>query len=223
MSIVRKRITGTLVLMAMAAVVAIPSAAAATRQLDAADEPQVSGELELQTDECRRQHESYKGETVATGKTCLRIYTYDAAAETDTERNYGVVWLQSNLNSQRGWCGAEVTSDVDLPADIQVESKAPRSMDVASKRTFETSLSPTAGGNAAETAEATTIKQTQILYKKEIRTRVLTEGNIFRLKWLGLENNKLGFASGAEISWAAAEAPGNISFRLNYELKRARC
>ena len=219
----RERIIHTLVLMAVAALVAIPSAAAATRQLDAADNPQVSGELELRTDECRRQHESYQGETVATGKTCLRIYTFNAGAETDTERNYGVVWLQSNLNSQRGWCGAEVTSDVDLPADIQVESKVPRSMDIATKRSFETSLTATAGGNAAETAEATTIKQTQILYKREIRTRVMSEKNVFRLKWLGLESDKLGFASGAEISWAAADDPGGISFRLNYELKRGRC
>ena len=219
-----KRTVRTLVaLVALAALVAMPAAMAATRQMDAADDPQVTGELELQNNTCRQQHESYQKETVATGKTCLRIYTFDPGSESDADRNYGVVWLQSNLNSQRGWCGAEVTSDVDLPSDIRVETKVPRSMDITSKRTYETSLTSTAGGTAADTAEQTTIKQTQILYKRSVRTKVLTETNIFRLKWLGLENNKLGFASGAEISWASSDDPGGISFRLNYELKRGTC
>ena len=219
----RKRISRTLALLALATLVAMPPALGATRQMDAADDPQVTGELELQTDECRRQHEEYEGDTVATGKTCLRIYTFDAGAETDPDRNYGVVWLQSNLNSQRGWCGAEVTSDVDLPQDIRVESRVPKAVDISRTKTYETSLTSTAGGNAGETAAETTIKQSQILYKRSIKTRIISETNIFRLKWLGMENNKLGFASGAEISWASDDAPGGISFRLNYELKRGRC
>ena len=200
---------------------AVPSGVGAATQMDAGDDPEVTGALELETDECRRQRESYRGNTVASGKTCLRIYTFDPASETDDARNYGVVWLQSNLNSRRGWCGSEVLSDVDLPDDITVESRAPRSIELNRHKSYQTSLTAEAGGTATNTDSS--IRQDQILYPKEVRTRILDKDNVFRLKWVGLENTKLGFASGAEISWASDDSPGGISFRLNYQLKRGRC
>ena len=213
-----------LAMIVVAGLVAVPPAFAATTQMDAADDPQVSGELDLQTDECRRQQERFKKEVVAAGKTCLRIYTFDPSAETDPDRNYGVVWLQSNVNARRGWCAAEVFSDVDLPSDIRVETREPRSMELKRKKVYETALTVTAAGNASDAADDTTIKQTQILYPQTIKSRVRRRGNVFRLKWSGLKDEKLGFASGAEVSWAdTADDPGGISFRLNYELKRGDC
>ena len=196
----------------------------ATAQMDAADDPEVSGELSLQTDECRKQQETFNKEIVAAGKTCLRIYTFDQGAETDQDNNYGVVWLQSNVNARRGWCAGEVVSDVDLPPDITVETRAPRSMELRRKKVYDTVLTANAAGNASDTAETTRVRQTQVLYPKTIRSRVLAKDNIFRLKWTGLRNEKLGFASGAEVSWAdTPEGPGDITFRLNYELKRGDC
>lgn len=210
-----------LALAATAMALVVPTQVGAAAQMDAGDDPQVTGALELETDECRRQQESYRGQIVASGKTCLRIYTFDPASETDEERNYGVVWLQSNLNSRRGWCGAEVLSDVDLPDDIAVQSRSPRSMELKRQKHYETALTAQAGGTATDSDSS--IRQEQVLYPEEVRTRVLAKENIFRLKWVGLESEKLGFASGAEISWASDDSPGGISFRLNYQLTRGRC
>lgn len=220
-----KRTKGTHVTKVSGLVVAlmlvIPSAGSAPAQLDASDDPRVTGELELETDGCEKQHEKYRGNVVARGKTCLRIYTYDPNSEEDAERNYGVVWLQSNLNSSRGWCGSEVISDIDLPNNIDVESKAPETMDVNRRKSYETVITAEAGGNG--TGDPTSIEQDQVLYPEKVRTKVINNTNTFRLKWTGLEKNKLGFASGAEISWEAGAPLDDISFRLNYSLKRGRC
>jgi hypothetical protein len=190
-------------------------------QLDASDDPRVAGELELETDGCRKQREKYRGNVVARGKTCLRIYTYDPTAEDDDARNYGVVWLQSNLNSSRGWCGSKVLSDIDLPNNIDVESRSPRTMEIKNRKSYETVLTAEAGGNG--TGDATSVEQDQVLYPEKVRTKIIDNLNTFRLKWVGLEKDKLGFASGAEISWAAGSNPDDISFRLNYSLKRGDC
>ena len=212
----------TMVLLAMVAgVLLVPSPSGAATQMNATDDPRVTGDLELQTDGCRSQQENYRGQVVAKGKTCLRIYTYDSASEDDTSRNYGVVWLQSNLNSSRGWCGSEVLSDVDLPSNVRVESREPRTVNVnRNAKPYETSVTAGAGGQSTSETEAA-VSQDQLLYKDSVTTKVQS-GNVFRLKWTGLESDKLGFASGAEISWAEEDSPGAISFRLNYQLSRGR-
>lgn len=199
------------------------SPAAAAVQMDATDAPEVSGELELVTESCQNENEKHEGAVVARGKTCLRIYSYDPGAENDADRNYGVAWLQSNVNSRLGWCAAKVLSDIDLPGSFQVEARAPRSMDVRRRKTYETVLAADAGGNAAETAEDSAIRQAQILYPREVRTSILSDPNVFRLRWVGLRNEKLGFATGAEVSWSSGSSPDPVSYRLNYELKRGDC
>jgi hypothetical protein len=78
-----------------------------------------------------------------------------------------------------------------------------------------------AGGNG--TGEASSVEQDQVLYRDKVTTKVINNSNTFRLKWVGLEKDKLGFASGAEISWAAGANPDDISFRLNYSLSRGDC
>lgn len=213
--------TKVVLLLAAGLVALAPLAAIAAEQMNAADDPEVSGDLELRSDDCRSQEEkdSVTKEVIARGKTCLRVYSYSPASETDTERNYGVAWLQSNVNSRMGWCAASVESDIDFPSVVQVEKKSPKTMEINRRKVFDTVLTTNAAGNGTEEASVT---QTQILYRRSIRTSVIEDTNVFRLKWRGVENARLGFASGAEISWPVDEEP-RITFRLNYELKKATC
>ena len=216
------RLRGTILLVTTVALM-LPTAAvpAATRQMDSTDAPEVSGPLNQSSNQCKTQRERFQGDVVAVGKACLRIFRFDPESETDADRNYGVVWLQSNLNSSRNWCGSEVLSDVDLPNNVRVESREPRTMDVnRNAKPYETSIAAEAGGHSTSETEAT-LSQDQLLYKDKVTTKVQT-GNVFRLKWTGLESDKLGFASGAEISWSEDDSPGAISFRLNYQLSRGR-
>jgi len=202
-------------------VLATPALAA--KQMDATDSPRASGELDLQTESCQTENEKHQGAVVARGKTCLRIYSYDQASETDTDRNYGVAWLQSNVNSRLGWCAAKVLADIDLPTTLEVESRAPRAMTVKRRKTYDTVLTTNADGNASDTAQDSAVRQRQILYPGELRVWVIGETNVFRLKWLGLRDAKLGFASGAEVSWPSGANPDPVTYRLNYELQRGAC
>lgn len=209
-------------LLVASALVLLPGAAshAQVRQMDAKDVPEKTGPLERRSTECKKQREGFQGDIVAVGKTCLRIYTYDPGSETDTERDYGVVWLQSNLDSSHGWCGVKVLSDVNLPADVTVERRVPpKSMSIERRKRYTAKLRVRARGNAMTPA---TVSQDAFLYPREMRTsvRLVETERVFRLKWVGSKDRKLGFPSGAEISWEQGNAPRGISFRLNYALRQ---
>ena len=193
---------------------------AQNRQMDARTEPEVTGPLQRQSTECKTQRERFAGQIVAVGKTCLRIYTLDPSAEADMDRDYGVVWLQSNLNSGGGWCGVKVLSDVILPADVKIEKKVPRPfLPIDRRKRWTARLRPTAADTA--TADAT-ISQRAFLYPRRLRTsaRLVETQRVFRVNWVGSSQQKLAFPSGAEISWERGNAPQGISFRLNYELRQ---
>ncbi len=209
-----------LALVGAAALLTVVPAVGAATQMDATDDPEVSGPLELSSDDCRSQKETDDaGVVIARGKSCLRIYSYSPASETDTQRNYGVVWLQSNVDARAGWCASLVRSDIDLPGVIDVESKAPPSMDIGRRKVYETALTTDAAGTGTEEAS---VRQSQILYPKLVRTTINDDTNVYRLKWRGLRDAKLGFASGVEVSWPVEESP-RTTFRLTYELKRGNC
>lgn len=213
-----------LVIACVLTLVPVMTSHAQIRQMDARDDPEVTGPLNRRSTECKTQREGFEGNVVAVGKTCLRIYTLDPSSETDMARDYGVVWLQSNLNSSRDWCAVKVLSDVNLPADVTVEHKVPRGyLKIDRRKRYDAQLTVTANGN---TTEGASISQRAYLYPREIRTsaRIIETQRVFRLKWLGSSEEKLGFPSGAEISWEQGNAPRGISFRLNYELRqKTRC
>jgi hypothetical protein len=191
--------------------------------MTAREAPEVSGPLSRQSFECKTQRERFDGDVVAVGKTCLRIYVLDPRSETDVDRDYGVVWLQSTLNSSGGWCATKVQSDVNLPHDVTIERRVPRGLtEIGRRKRLTSRLVASANGSASTNG---VVEQRYIAYPESIRTSVRhAEFQIFRLRWLGSDERKLGFASGAEISWNEDNAPGGISFRLNYELRqRANC
>lgn len=202
------------------AVVGVVAPATAATQMEAKDSPNLSGPLVQRTKDCRRQNEQFHGTTVAVGKTCLRLYQYDTDSETDADHDYGVVWLQANVNASHKWCAQKVVSEVDLPSDLEVGDIAPGAVDVGHTKSYRTKLTTDAGGNGAEEAQ---ISQDQILYPDKVRTRLITDGNIVRLKWNGDEDDLLGFASGALISWDSSQSPGGSSFHLNYSLRQSGC
>jgi hypothetical protein len=206
----------------VALVVPAMQATAQPAQLDATDQPEVSGPLTRQSNECRTQRERFEGNIVAVGKTCLRIYLLDPNSETDVDRDYGVVWLQSTLNSSHGWCATKVQSDVNLPHDVTIERRVPRGLvEIGRRKSYTSRLVASANGAATQNGE---ISQSFVAYPESMRTSVQHgEFQVFRLRWLGSKDKKLGFASGAEISWNEDNAPGGISFRLNYELRQRDC
>jgi hypothetical protein len=204
------------------AAVSAPATAGKRRQLSAKQAPQVSGPLEQINSRCKEQKERFRDEVVATGRSCIRIYSFAPASEDDAGRDYGVAWLQSTLDPERGWCGLDVHSDITLPNDVAVTAKTPRRRSEFNEKTFRrTRLKPDADGNASEAAA---ISQGAFFYPRLLTRKMRSNGGIYRLAWDGSSNRKLAFVSGVELSWPSDNPPGGISFALNYELGQdAKC
>jgi hypothetical protein len=195
-------------------------ATAAIDQLDARDDPSVAGALELRKTQCQRREKSFGGELAAVAKACMRFYTLDPAAENDAARDFGAVWLQSNLDPKNGWCATAVFSDILLPEGANVHAKAPRgTIEIGRRKTRTTRLVIDAQGEADQNAS---LSQSAIVFPRKITGSMRDQGTIFRTRWAGARARKLAFPSGVELSWNAENPPGElaISFLLNYELRK---
>ena len=194
----------------------VQSVFAAPTQMDASAEPAVEGPATLKDTRCDRKERRNDGQLVAVIKRCLKFYEYDAAAESDAERDYGVVWLQSNVDGKNGWCTKRVASDILLPADLGLHSFQPKGVtEITKVQRLETRLSADAGGTSSTPAR---ISQQWLGYPTQVRGVLRDDGGIFRVKWAGTSAAKLGFAGGIEISWTPESPPDGLSYQLNFAL-----
>ena len=190
--------------------------AAPATQLDANEAPDHEGPLTLSDTRCDRKTRKNEGEVVAVIKRCLFFYRFDESAEGDAEYDYGVAWLQSNVDARNGWCAKRVASDVLLPEGVGVHAfdpKGPTEIDSIRKRT--TRLTADAAGMATEPARVT---QDWIAYPARVKGLYRDQDGVFRVKWVGSTKAKLGFAGGVEISWPPGAPPDGLSYQLNFAL-----
>ena len=202
------------------ALVILAAPAAFGAQMKAGDDPQVTGPLELEKKDCQRRTKSFDGELAAVARACLRFYSLTPEGESDADRNYGAIWLQSNLDARNGWCTVGATSDILLPRGVEVHARVPRGLQEINRvGSRGTKLIVDAKGQAEVPGS---IKQEAIAYPKTIRTSMRQEGQVFRLNWKGATAKTLGFPSGIELSWPSDDASADlsISFSLNYELRQ---
>lgn len=192
------------------------SSAAPLAQMNASDEPSVEGPLTLADTKCDRKSRTSNGERVAVIKRCLRFYTFDEATESDVDKDYGVVWLQSNVDGRNGWCTKRAASDVLLPDDVEVHRFRPRrATSIETSQTYTTKLVADAGGTATNPGQ---ISQEWLAYPRRVRGLMRAEDTVFRVKWAGTSKAKLGFAGGVEISWPPETPPEGLSYRLKFAL-----
>ena len=185
-------------------------------QMNASDEPTVEGPLTLSDTKCDRKTRTSDGQTVAVIKRCLRFYAFDKTSESRVEADYGVVWLQSNVDARNGWCTKRAASDVLLPPGIEVHTFSPRGETaIEQTRSFTTRLVADAGGYATSEAR---VSQQWLAYPARVRGLMRDDNQIFRVKWAGTSKAKLGFAGGVEISWPPDMPPDGLSYRLNFAL-----
>jgi hypothetical protein len=192
--------------------------AALARQMDARDFPRVSGPLTLATKECDRKALRAGGSLAAVVKSCLRFYRFNPARETNPSRNYGAIWLQTNVDGRNGWCATVVKSDIRIPDRSVALARRPRSNRTARPRGHRTFLPVDANDNATSNAFITRWFR---FYPRSMRGMMLNEGRKFRTLWYGSAGRKLAFASGVEISWRrSAGQPQSVSSALQYKIKK---
>ena len=198
-------------------------------QMNAEDEPRVTGPLELAEGmpKCNRQVERQQGQVAAVAKSCFRFYTFDPAAETNANEDYGVIWLQSTLNGHNGWCALKADSDIIVPEGTQIHGRAPKPYtEIRARRFLRTTLAVDAGSDGEYHTETPgSVSKGYIAYPRVLRAWFNSDRTVFRLRWLGTTPRKLAFVSGIEIAWNAVEGPPeSATFQMNFDLrKKSRC
>lgn len=200
-------------------------AAPAAGQLDARSEPMVSGPLTPLGDgkKCRATKYEVDGEVVARAKICLFLYSFDPESEDDDERDYGVMWAQTNVDTGGGWCAVRVHTEVYIPDDMPMHAKVPRAQQVDERKKVTWRLGVDAEGHAAEEAS---VKKALTLFPRSLsRSRRADESyedtDLVRVSWRGETAEKLGFVSGFEVSWPEDEGPPDaVPFRVEYPIRQ---
>lgn len=204
-----------------ALVVGIPSPAAG--QLDARREPTVTGPLTALGDgkKCRATKYEVEGEIVARAKICLFLYSFDPDSEDDEERDYGVMWAQTNVDTGGGWCAFRVHTEVYIPEDMPMHAKVPRAQEIPKRKKVTWTLNVDAEGHADDEA---TVKKSLTLYPRELsrsRRDAGDDRDLVRVTWRGETAEKLGFVSGFEVSWPEDEGPPDaVPFRVEYPIRQ---
>ena len=181
------------------AVVPAPAEAA---QLDARDNPKVSGPLSHAGGACTTDREKSGGELAVVSRACGDVYGFNPEAEGNKRRNYDVVWLQTNVDPRNGWCVTEARSIIRVPKGYRIEGWAPRKERADTKRRVRTRLVATAGGTAENNG---VVKNSWVLVPK-VADPTVTRRKLI-LEWRGETGRKLGFALGVEVSFRANDRP----------------
>jgi hypothetical protein len=198
-----------------------PSAAQQAQQLDAFDRPRVFGPLTLDTRNCgRRETTNVKGTIVAFAKSCLHVYLLDESAETNPRRNYGIVWVQTNVNARRNWCTTSARSAIDVPREARLHAHSPGRKRVSTRRQVLTRLVATAQDTALRVAK---VRRYYLLYSDVLRGRTRDRRRSFETLWRGTSTKKLALVSAIEVSWSAEQGPPrSVRSRLDYEVSFRR-
>ena len=208
---------------ALCAALVVALASPAAGQLDARTEPVVTGPLTALGDgkKCRATKYEVEGEVVARAKICLFLYAFDPEKEDDADRDYGVMWAQTNVDTGSGWCAFKVHTEVYIPEDMPMYAKVPRAQEIAKRKKVVRKLAVDAEGHAAEEAS---VKKGLTLYPRSLsRSRRGAEDgpDLVRVTWQGETAQKLGFVSGFEVSWPEADGPPDaVPFRVEYPIKQ---
>jgi hypothetical protein len=200
---------------------------AMARQLDAADDPLVSGPLTGGEPSCT-ETTKYNGkepdqEVVAVVELCARLYLWDIGSVVDETRDHGILWLQSDVDPRNGWCAGRVTTRALIGPTGDVAQIAPtKAIKTSERKKVTVELISDAEGAAAEEAS---VIQSFWLRKNTLRPRIaeIEGGTRVKLTWRGSSGAKLAFALGIEVSWDATEESPSMEPRLGYEFSKSGC
>lgn len=207
----------------MSAVLVVALSVPAAGQMDARTEPVVSGPVTALGDgkKCRATKYEVEGEIVARAKICLFLYSFDPDMEDDEERDYGVMWAQTNVDTGGGWCAFRVDTEVYIPEGMPIHAKVPRAQKIAKRKKVSWSLAVDAEGHAAEEAS---VKKGLTLFPNRLtraRRDAGDDTDMVRVTWRGETAEKLGFVSGFEVSWPEADGPPDaVPFRVEYPIRQ---
>lgn len=189
----------------------------------------MSGPLLLKGHECRRKTEritlpSGRRQVVAKAESCISFYRYDPEREDDQGNDYGIVWLQTMVDSRNGWCATRVDSDTIVPIEGEPLQRAPSSdIKITKAHRVRIKLRTDAGGHGDQTAS---LSKGVLLRPRRVAPSVTEQqsNRVFRIRWTGRSARRMNFASGVEIRWDIQDPPATMTSDLSYTFeKREGC
>ena len=203
------------VLLALFAVVALP--AQAFGQLDARDAPETHGPLTAGQKGCDGGKEMHQGAMIALVRLCYRLYLFDPDSEDSAGRDYGVIWLQSTVDAEPGWCTSAVRTSALVTRGGRGHDYAPSDeIRAEDKKRVRRTLKVDAQGNADQNGRIT---QSFVMFPNKATPTLRRQdgGQRLKLTWTGYSARNLGFATGLELSWPADGTNPQIDPKLTYD------
>jgi hypothetical protein len=180
----------------------------------------VHGPLQLADKHCNNATERSNGQLVAYTRTCIRLYAFNPNRENDAQRDYGVAWLQSNVNSENGWCTKEVRTDIKIPGNVKIHQRNPRKLrKSASAKVVTHKVVMSAAGHAEENG---TVAQSYVFRPRRQVRSLVNQGATQRLSWAGSTKHKLFFQTGVVFSWNAPDTPGEFRSGLSFRFVKSQ-
>lgn len=179
-------------------------------QLDPKAAPTVTGPIVEDSDSydgkrcTRRQIPGAGDEVAAIAKFCWTFFRFDPQAESDTERDYGIWWVQSRVNPKNGWCANKVVTQLSMSTGTVLHAISGRNFQTKRARKIAPKL--TADANGASTTPAT-VEQSLKLFPNKLNTRLAAKTNTLKMVWTGATRRPIAAAGGVEGSWNVAEGP----------------
>ena len=194
-----RRYLRAVTLVAILGALMLPSNARAA-QLDARDNPETKGPVVRDGGNCAKDVTRQGGEVAARAVNCSDVYRFNPARENKPRRDYGVIWLQTSVDTSPGICSRRVDMALTVPAGVRIEHRSPSFKRTDDRRRVTTRIRVKADGTAEDRG---VVRNEFWLYPNRINPDV--SGRTMTMNWRGNTRRDLGFAMGVEVSWDATE------------------
>jgi hypothetical protein len=186
-------------------------------QLGAGDTP-LDGGLEDEDKNCRRDEQRLDGALAATTRQCSFGFLLPATQEMDEQSDYGAAWVQTTLDSRRGWCATRVQMDVALPDGASPIAFSPEAFRTKRPRVRSTVLNV---GDPELSQIVSVLQSSYLVQPGRITVDPREGGQVVRLVWRGRSGADLALALGVAVSWPAAGTVPELPARTRVEYRLA--
>lgn len=188
-------------------------------QTDASANAAKSGPLVRGIESCERSAERREGVLVAELEVCSVFYSFKPSGEANKRRDFGVVWVQSNVDAAPGWCATKADTAATLDRG-RIHSVWPgRGHTADEPKVVAARIVADAEGSAENRG---VVRQSFVLFPETLRTFITasTHGGPRGTSavWTGSSRSKLFFVSAAEVSWSSGTDAPRITPSVDYEI-----
>lgn len=140
-----------------------------------------------------------RGRVIATAKACTFVFTVDPSDDLSDERDFGSLWIQSQVDARKNWCIDKVKTEIRVPDGARLEGVTQKGKMTNKRRKL--ARANLRIGEPGQMATSGLLKNLFYVYPGEMFRRTRDGGDRQMLIWKGSTRKPQGFALGLSISW----------------------